>query len=63
MHEIVTTRELEESAVELLPSRETLAMFNFTNITAVNLAIAVNAFTFGSAANATALQQIAVLQH
>ena len=63
MHEIVTTRELEETAVELLPSRETLAVFNFTNIVAVNLAIAVNAFTFGSAANATALQQIGVWQH
>jgi hypothetical protein len=62
MHEVVTTRELEESSVELLPGRETLALFNVTNIVAVNLAIAVNAYTFGSAANATALQQIAVLQ-
>ena len=62
MHEIVTTQELEESAVELLPSRETLALFNLTNVVAVNLAIAVNAFTYGSAAHATALQQIAVMQ-
>jgi hypothetical protein len=62
MREIVTTRELEESTVELLPSRETLALFNFANITAVNLAIAVNAGTIASAAVASATQQIAVVQ-
>jgi len=63
MREIVTTRELEESTVELLPSRETLALFNFANITAVNLAIAVNAASIGSAAVATAGQSIIVVQH
>jgi hypothetical protein len=62
MREIVTTRELEESTVELLPSRETLALFNFANITAVNLAIAVNAGTIASAAVASATQQIVVAQ-
>ena len=62
MHEIVSMSELEATSVELLPSRETLAFFNFANITAVNLAIAVNAASIGSAAYASANQTIAVVQ-
>jgi len=58
----ISIRELEATSVELLPDRETLAFFNFANVTAVNLAIAINAGTFGSAAVASATQQIAVLQ-
>jgi hypothetical protein len=58
----ISMRELEATSVELLPDRETLAFFNFANITAVNLAIAVNAGTFGSAAIASANQTIAVMQ-
>ena len=58
----ISMRELEATSVELLPNRETLAFFNFANVTAVNLAIAVNAGTIGSAAVASATQQVAVLQ-
>ena len=58
----ISMRELEATSVELLPDRETLALFNFANVTAVNLAIAVNAATIGSAAVASATQQVAVLQ-
>jgi hypothetical protein len=61
MHEL-SMRELEATAVELLPDRETLALFNFANITAVNLAIAVNAASLGSVAMANANQTVAVLQ-
>lgn len=58
----ISMRELEATSVELLPDRETLALFNFANVTAVNLAIAINAATIGSAAVASATQQVAVLQ-
>ena len=53
---IITAAELEATTVELLPSRETLAFINIANITAVNLALAVNAGTFGSVAYASANQ-------
>ena len=62
MREIVTSRELEEAYGELLPDRETLAWLNIANVTAVNLAIAVNAASFGSAAVASATQTVAVWQ-
>jgi hypothetical protein len=62
MHEIVSMSELEATSVELLPSRETLAWLNIANVTAVNLAIAVNAASFGSAAVASANQTVAVIQ-
>ena len=62
MREIVSMSELEATSVELLPSRETLALINIANVTAVNLAIAVNAFSFGSAATAAAVQTVAVFQ-
>jgi hypothetical protein len=58
----ISVTELQATTVELLPSRETLALFNFANVTAVNLAIAVNAGTFGSAAFASANQSIKVHQ-
>lgn len=61
MHEL-SMRELEATSVELLPDRETLALFNFANVTAVNLAIAVNAASIGSVAMANANQTVAVLQ-
>ena len=63
MRENVSMRELEATTVELLPNRETLALFNFANVTAVNLAIAVNAATIGSAAVAHANQYVFVIQH
>ena len=63
MRDIVSRSELEATSVELLPSRETLALFNVANVTAVNLAIAVNAATIGSAAVAHANQYVVVMQH
>jgi hypothetical protein len=58
----ISVAELEATTVELLPSRETLAWLNVANVTAVNLAIAVNAGTFGSYASASANQLIGVVQ-
>jgi hypothetical protein len=62
MHGIVSMSELEATSVELLPSRETLALFSFANVTAVNLAVAVNAASIGSAATAHANQLVIVSQ-
>jgi hypothetical protein len=58
----ISVTELEATTVELLPSRETLAFINIANVTAVNLAIAVNAASFGSAAHASANQLVWVQQ-
>jgi hypothetical protein len=58
----ISVIELEATTVELLPSRETLALVNIANVTAVNLAIAVNAATIGSAAFASANQPVRVHQ-
>lgn len=58
----ISAAELADQSVDLLPAREALALVNFTNITAVNIAIAVNAGTIGSTAAAAALQGIAVYQ-
>lgn len=62
MHEHLSISELEATSVELLPPRETLALFNVANVTAVNLAIAINAASIGSAALASANQMVAVGQ-
>ena len=59
---IITAAELEATTVELLPSRETLAWINIANVNAVNLALAINTGTWGSAAYATANQCIVVSQ-
>jgi hypothetical protein len=58
----ISVTELESTTVELLPSRETLAFINVANVTAVNLAIAINAATIGSAAFASAHQSVRVNQ-
>jgi hypothetical protein len=58
----ISFSELEATSVELLPSRETLAFINIANVTAVNLAIAVNTLTFGSSAYAAAVQNVYVIQ-
>ena len=55
--------ELRGEQVELLPSRETLAFFNWANVSATNLAVAQNTATLLSAANALAGQTIVVSQH
>ena len=51
--------ELDGQRAELLPVRATLSsLVNINNITAVNLAIAVNAASIGSVALAKAVQNI-----
>ncbi|MET1060207.1 MAG: hypothetical protein ABWX84_11440 [Nocardioides sp.] len=58
--------ELRSQDAQLLPRRETLCYFgcvNVTNIVGVNLAIAVNAATINSQANAVALQYLVSAQH
>lgn len=59
----ISIAELEATTVELLPSRETLAWINIANVTAVNLALAINAGSFCSSAMAQANQYIVVNQH
>jgi hypothetical protein len=59
----ISGAEIASQSAELLPTREALALVNITNITAVNLAIAVNAASIGSVAAANAFQYIAVYQH
>jgi hypothetical protein len=58
--------DLEAETATPLPRRETLTCYvgcvNVTNIVGVNLALAVNAATIGSQANALALQYLASVQ-
>ena len=54
--------ELRYEQVELLPSRETLGVFNWANVSATNLAIAQNTATLLSAATALAGQTVIVAQ-
>ena len=54
--------ELRGEEVELLPSRETLGVFNWANVSATNLAIAQNTATLLSAAVANAGQSVTVVQ-
>jgi len=58
----ISGTDVAGQSAELLPMREALALINITNITAVNLAIAVNAGTIGSTATAVALQHLAAFQ-
>jgi len=58
MHEYLSISELEATSVELLPTKETLALVNLTNVTAVNLAMALNAASLGSEATADATQWV-----
>ena len=44
----ISKAEVMSQSVDLLPSREALALVNITNITAVNIARSVNAGTIGS---------------
>lgn len=64
MHDLITTSELAEQSVELLPPRETLLfarrmspiVINVNPVVAVNLGLALNAATIGSTATANVLQ-------
>lgn len=58
-----TLRRLEDETCELLPRRESPALVNITTITAVNLALAVNAASPGATAVAWAGQWVAAFQH
>lgn len=54
--------ELRSEEIELLPSRETLAFFNWANVSATNLAISQNTYTLLSLAHASANQAVIVSQ-
>ena len=62
----VSTADLDAQTAVALPRRETLscqfACVNVVNVVGVNLAIAVNAATINSQANALALQYLAGVQ-
>lgn len=58
----VTREELVREEVELLPSRETLAFFNYANVYATNAAVAQNTYTLFSLAGASANQAVLVSQ-
>jgi len=58
----LTIDELHGQHAAILPEREALGLINIANVTGVNLSIAVNAASFGSAANALAAQTIGVGQ-
>jgi hypothetical protein len=62
MSSTLTLEELECHEIQILEPRETLGAFNFANVVATNLALAVNAGTFGSAATAVAGQAIIITQ-
>jgi hypothetical protein len=62
MSDTLTLAELDQHEVSLLEPRETLALVNFANVSATNLALAINAATFQSQANAVAGQAIFVIQ-
>jgi hypothetical protein len=62
MSSTLTLEELELHEVELLEPRETLAFVNFANVSATNLALALNAATIKSSATAVAGQAIFVAQ-
>jgi hypothetical protein len=52
----------DELEVELLPSREALAFFNFAGVHATNLALAQNVGSAFSAATAVAGQAVIITQ-
>lgn len=62
MEKELTIVELERQDAQLLPEREALSLANFANVTGTNQALALNAVTLGSVANAVAMQGISVTQ-
>ena len=62
MSDTLTLAELDRHEVSLLEPRETLAWANFANVTAQNMALALNTSTILSSANAWAGQSIYVVQ-
>lgn len=63
---VIGLAELDVQVAVPLPRRETLscqfACVNVTNVVGVNLALAVNAATINSSANALAMQYLASVQ-
>lgn len=59
----VSYEELITEEVELLPARETLGFFNWAQVSATNVALATNSYTWHSWASATANQAVIVNQH
>jgi hypothetical protein len=65
MRKEMTISELDTELIELLPARETLSGFfspNWAAVYATNSSLALNAASFGSVANSTAMQAISVTQ-
>ena len=62
VHDAVSAAEVQEQSLELLPQRAAMAWINIAPVTAVNIAIAVNAATLGSHAAAGALQGVGIAQ-
>jgi hypothetical protein len=62
MSTYVTFDELADQQVELLPSRQTMALINVAPVIGVNIALAVNAATINSTANAVAAQYLVSVQ-
>jgi|SwirhirootsSR3_FD_contig_31_22080626_length_260_multi_9_in_0_out_0_1 hypothetical protein len=58
----LSTAELQGQHAAILPEREALALLNIASPVGVNLSIAVNAASIGSAATALAGQGIGIVQ-
>lgn len=63
--DVICGPELAAEAAELLPTRQTLDLINIVvaPVTAINLALAINAATINSTAQALAAQWLTVLAH
>lgn len=60
MSRTLTLADLERHEISIVEPRETLNYFNWANITATNVALAVNTATLNSSASAWAGQTIYV---
>jgi hypothetical protein len=58
----ITVDELLNEDIELLPTRETLALANWANVNATNVAMAINTGAWLSHATAHANQAVIVTQ-
>jgi hypothetical protein len=54
--------DIAAQTIELLPARETLWSINVSNVIGVNIALAINAASYGVSASAVAQQQLAAWQ-
>ena len=59
----ISVEELHAETVELLPSRDAMALVNVTNVTVVGIAISVNAASINATASAAVNQAIATYQY